>query len=273
MSAMQSVTPTPLSAGSPNDVIREQMDLEVDGNLVNISTIRRLEDSPPIVFLHDFGGTKEDYSDIQFQERFIGQSFLAYDSPGHGGSRCSDLLKLSMEFLSSVAEKLISTLLDAEATFYLLGHSIGGLVSLLLAERLSSRVLGFINIKGNLLPEDCFLSRQIHLYPAEDTGEFTNAFLDRARRSLYYGDGAYAAAFRAKVDPDATRPTFKSMVEVTDGQDLLGKFLGLSCPRAFMYGEQFSSLSYLSTLREAGVRLLKIPQAGHSVMYTNPVVM
>jgi pimeloyl-ACP methyl ester carboxylesterase len=275
-----STTPTPIT--------RERLDLEICRTKISLSTVRRIDlDShlhekslPPIVFLHGFGGTKEDYLDIQFQDRFQGRSFLAYDSPGHGESTCEDPAGISMSFLVDVAEALIDALLGSSASFYLVGHSMGGLVSLLLAQRCrKGRVLGFVNIKGNLAPEDCFLSRQIYQYPMTDGAakEFIEAFLDRAKRSGYYGDSMYAAGFRSKVpDLSIVRPTFTSMVSTTDNATpgLLDQFLALPCPKMYMYGEQFSSLSYLPKLeQEEGVELAMVPYAGHFIMYTNPVGM
>jgi pimeloyl-ACP methyl ester carboxylesterase len=265
-------------------IIRERLDLEFCRTKVSLSTVRRVDlhenSLPPIIFLHGFGGTKEDYLDIQFQDRFQGRSFLAYDSPGHGESTCDDPAGISMSFLVNVAETLIDALLGSSSSFYLVGHSMGGLVSLLLAQKCrKGRVLGFVNIKGNLAPEDCFLSRQIYQYPmAGDTPkDFIEAFLDRAKRSGYYGDAVYAAGFRSKVpDLSIVRPTLASMVSTTDNATpgLLDQFITLSCPKMYMYGEQFSSLSYLSRLeQEEGVELAMIPYAGHFIMYTNPAAM
>lgn len=271
-----STTPTPIT--------RERLDLEVCRTVVSLSTVRRVDlhskSLQPIVFLHGFGGTKEDYLDIQFQHRFQGRSFLVYDSPGHGESTCEDPTRISMAFLVDVAEALIDALLGRSSSFYLVGHSMGGLVSLLLAQKCrKGRVLGFVNIKGNLAPEDCFLSRQIYQYPmtGDTPKDFIEAFLDRAKKSGYYGNSIYAAGFRSKVpDLSIVRPTLTSMVSTTDNAtlSLLDKFLALPCPKMYMYGEQFSSLSYLPKLEEEeGVELAMIPFAGHFIMYTNPVTM
>jgi pimeloyl-ACP methyl ester carboxylesterase len=268
-------------------IIRERLDLEVHRTKISLSTVRRIDlrekSLPPIVFLHGFGGTKEDYLDIQFQDRFQGRSFLAYDSPGHGESTCEDPAEISMSFLVDVAETLIDALLGSSSSFYLVGHSMGGLVSLLLARKCGKgRVLGFVNIKGNLAPEDCFLSRQIYQYPmtGDTPKDFIEAFLDRAKRSGYYGDSLYAAGFPSKVpNLHIVRPTLTSMVSTTDNTTpksnlLLDQFIALPCPKMYMYGEQFSSLSYLSRLeKEEGVELAMIPYAGHFIMYTNPVGM
>jgi pimeloyl-ACP methyl ester carboxylesterase len=63
------------------------------------------------------------------------------------------------------------------------------------------------------------------------------------------------------------------MVELSDHGDLMSKFLVLPFPRMFMYGEENSSLSYLTKLSANGVELAEIPHSAHFPMYSNPVAM
>jgi pimeloyl-ACP methyl ester carboxylesterase len=157
--------------------------------------------------------------------------------------------------------------------FHLVGHSMGGLTALLLAHQDPDRVLSFVDIEGNLAPEDCFLSRQILTYPADDDERFLADFIERARRSPSYSSALYAASLRHKVRSGAVRGIFESMVDLTDHGDLMAKFLSLPCPRMFMCGEQNSSLSYLTELSTSGVSLAEIPCSAHWPMYSNPVAM
>jgi pimeloyl-ACP methyl ester carboxylesterase len=157
--------------------------------------------------------------------------------------------------------------------FYLVGHSMGGLTALLLAHEEPERVLSFVDIEGNVAPEDCFLSRQVVMHPADDAERFFDEFIECARRSPFFSSALYAANLRVKVRPGAVRGIFESMVELSDQGDLMEKFLSLPCPRMFMYGEQNASLSYLPTLAANGVELAAIPKSGHFPMYSNPVAM
>ena len=63
------------------------------------------------------------------------------------------------------------------------------------------------------------------------------------------------------------------MVDLSDHSDLITKFLSLPRPRMFMYGEQNSSLSYLTKLGANGVELAEIPHSAHWPMYSNPAAM
>jgi pimeloyl-ACP methyl ester carboxylesterase len=238
---------------------------------VAISAARRGGVLPPIVFLHGFVSTKEDYVDLAYHPDFRGTPFLAYDAPGCGESSGADLSKLSIPFLVDTATAVLRA---AEIErFHLVGHSMGGLTALMLADQDPDRVLSFVDIEGNLAPEDCFLSRQVLTHPADDAESFFDAFIERTRRAPFFSSALYAASLRHKVRPGAVRGIFESMVDLSDHGDLRKKFLALPCPRMFVYGEQNASLSYLSTLADNGVELAEIPFSGHFPMYSNPVAM
>jgi pimeloyl-ACP methyl ester carboxylesterase len=157
--------------------------------------------------------------------------------------------------------------------FHLVGHSMGGLTALLLAHQDPGRVLSFVNIEGNIAPEDCFLSRQVLTHPSHDAETFLDDFIERTRHAPFSSSALYAASLRHKVRPGAVRGIFESMVDLSDHGDLMAKFLSLPCPRLFMYGEQNSSLPYLTKLAANGVELAEIPHSAHWPMYANPVAM
>ncbi|MDN3221132.1 alpha/beta fold hydrolase [Pseudomonas nunensis] len=248
-----------------------QLPLTVEGVQLDIAAIHRAGSRAPIVFLHGFGSTKEDYADIVQKAAFAGRPFVAYDAPGCGDSQCSDLSKISIPFLVTTALQVLEHF--GIERFHLVGHSMGGLTALMLAHQFPDRVLSFVDIEGNIAPEDCFLSRQVIDYPAADDDAFFAAFIERTRQAPAFASALYAASLKHKVRAGAVRGIFTSMVELSDNADLMGKFLGLKCPRMFMYGEQNASLSYLAHIQAQGVRLAQIPACGHFPMYSNPIAM
>lgn len=243
----------------------------IEGIHLSVSTIIRSGAKAPIVFLHGFGSTKEDYADIVHYAEFNGHPFLAFDAPGCGETQCSDPASVSIPFLL----KTVIAILDQVGfkQFHLVGHSMGGLTALMLAHQCPERVLSFTDIEGNIAPEDCFLSRQIINYPADNAADFFDAFVDRTRHAPDYASALYSASLRHKVHMDAVKPIFTSMVELSDDGELMDKFLSLPCPKMFMYGEKNQYLSYLSHIESHGVQLAEIPYCGHFPMYSNPVRM
>lgn len=249
----------------------EAWDLNIDGTAVSLAITHRTGPLTPVLFLHGFGSTKEDFFDSMLRESFSNRAIVAYDAPGCGQSTCADPTQLSIPFLVRTAETTLERLgIDK---FHLVGHSMGALTALELSHKHPQRVLSFTNIKGNLAPEDCFLSRQIFDYPASDDRVFFDDFIKRTARAPFYGSALYATSLRLKSRPESVRPIFSSMVELSDKGNLLHKFLALPFPRIFMYGEQYDSLSYLPELAAAGVGMARIPESGHFPMYSNPPAM
>jgi pimeloyl-ACP methyl ester carboxylesterase len=250
-----------------NIMTRHEIPLSIDGTDVLLSSISRPGKGLPLVFLHGFGSTKEDYADIAQNPDFAGKPFFAYDAPGCGESLCADLEKISIPFLVDTA---VAALADQGIErFHLVGHSMGGLTSLMLAHQEAGRVASFTNIEGNIGPEDCFLSRQIFLHPRDDPERFLEDFIARNWAAPYYSSPLYATSVRYKVRAAAVRGIFESMANLSDNANLMEKFLTLPLPRMFMYGEQNRSLSYLPRLAANGVQLAEIQRSGHFPMYSN----
>jgi len=250
---------------------KTELEQEYEGIDLKIAAIHRDGDLTPFVFLHGFGSTKEDYADFVRQRAFDGHPFVAFDAPGCGETYCSDLSKISVLSLAGMALRVVEAFNFDR--FHLVGHSMGGLTALLLAHQAPERVISFTNIKGNLAPEDCFLSRQIMDYAEADDERFFADFVDRTHSAPAFSSALYAASLRHKVRVSAVRPIFESMVELSDHGDLLPKFIRLPCHKMFMYGADFANLSYLPELKSCGVRLAEIEHCGHFPMYSNPPAM
>ncbi|KAJ5159678.1 alpha/beta-hydrolase [Penicillium canariense] len=245
--------------------------LQVQGVNLHLSTIHSLSPKPPILFLHGFGSCKEDLADLVLHPTLHQHGFIAYDAPGCGHSTSDRLSATDIPFLVATAEAVLEHFQITH--FHIMGHSMGGLTALLLAHKHPDQVLSFVDIKGNLAPEDCFLSRQIFTFPTDDPEAFLDEFIDRTRKTKSHASPLYASTLRARVRAGAVRPIFESMVRLSDHGDLLDKFVALPCPRMFMYGEENRGLSYLGLLEKEGVDLAYIEGSGHFPMYSNPVEM
>lgn len=246
-------------------------DIIIDDVPLRIAAIARDGHLAPIVFLHGFGSTKEDYADIVRHPAFEGRPFLAYDAPGCGETHCANLSQISIPFLVKTALAMLKV--SGIDKFHLVGHSMGGLTALMLADSHPERILSFTDIEGNIAPEDCFLSRQIVAFSNPDADTFMDDFVTRTIHLPAYASALYSASLRHKIRAGAVRSIFNSMVDLSDNADLMERFLNLPAPKMFMYGEQNASLSYLDHIEASGVRRCEIPQSGHFPMYSNPPVM
>lgn len=144
--------------------------LQVKGVNLNLSTIHSLNSLPPILFLHGFGSCKEDLTDLVFHPALQKYGFIAFDAPGCAHLTSDKLSATDIPFLVATAEAVLNHFKITK--FHLMGHSMGGLTALILAHQSHDRALSFVDIKGNLAPEDCFLSRQIFTFPLDDAEAF-----------------------------------------------------------------------------------------------------
>ena len=254
-----------------SELAQKKLSVDVQGTALDITCLHRGGDKTPILFLHGFGSTKEDYADIMFWPAFDGHAVLAYDAPGFGQSRTDDPSRLSIPFLVETAKTMLAKF--GIGKFHLVGHSMGGLTALLLAHELQGRVLSFTDIEGNLAPEDCFLSRQIVTHREDNADGFMKEFVERNRKSPFFSHHLYAAALPVKVQSSSPKPVFTSMVDLSDNQLLIEWFAGLPCALCFMHGDQNAGLSYLPELRKRGVTVVCIAHSGHFPMYANAPVM
>jgi pimeloyl-ACP methyl ester carboxylesterase len=252
---------------SGHTVVHEELRLRVQGVSLKIAAVRRGGTEEPIVFLHGFGTSKEDYTDITQRHDFAGRAFVAYDAPGCGATEAADLRVIDVPFLVDTARAVLDQ--SGIGRYHLVGHSLGGLTALLLAHREPGRVLSFVNIKGTLAPEDCEPTR--HVLSRQEPGDVFTRFVDLVRRGQGYSSGLYVAGLPHEVRGGAVPSIFRSVVELADHGDLLSKFLSLPCPRMYLYGEECASLSYLPLLDANGVELAEIPHSGHLPIYSNPV--
>ena len=196
---------------------RDVIEFEIDGVSLRVAAMHREGERPPVVFLHGFGSTKEDYADAAFYPQFDGRRLIAFDAPGCGETGCADLSALSIPFLQQTAEEVLRHF--GVERFHLVGHSMGGLTALMLAGDNRDSVLSFANIEGNVAPEDCFLSRQVLEYPADNPEEFLKAFGERAWSTASFSSPLYAAALHHKVRAEAVAPIFRSMVALSDNEE------------------------------------------------------
>jgi pimeloyl-ACP methyl ester carboxylesterase len=155
---------------------------------------------------------------------------------------------------------------------FVVGASMGGLIALLLFRRHGIAGLrGFINIEGNLAPEDCMFSRQVASSTMEELSQtLFHRIVSKLRTSKYAGDHMAAHNMAMNTDMRAYHTYSFETVAESDSGRLLEEFLNLPVPRLFLFGEENRSLSYLPRLRASNVEVREIAASAHFLFYDNP---
>ncbi len=226
---------------------------------------------PAILFVHGLGAAKEIFSSAFLSRALADCTLLAFDLPGSGLAEFPEDAGLDVSGLADVTQAIADRLLPRP--YFLAASSMGGLVALLQMRRYGfERIQGFINLEGNLCPEDCMFSRRVlpHSLEAFANSVFAG-IIDDMRASPHTGDRIVADNLEMNVDVRAYHAYSAETVKESDSGSLLGEFLALPRPRLFLYGEANRSLSYLPRLRESAVEVREIPRSAHFFFYDNPV--
>jgi len=223
---------------------------------------------PAILYIHGLGCSKADFMEMAAAPELQPFRLLSADHPGCGDSPYDDSHPLNIDGVVDLIENFVANLgLDP---FLLVGGSLGGLVGLLYAERNLSRVTGFVNVEGNLAPEDCMFSRNVIPY---SYSHFERVIFPQIKKAIAARRGrgfAQHLEVLAKASPRAYYDFAFQTVEYSDKGNLLQRFLGLPIPKCFLYGSENRHLSYLQRIRESDCAVIEVPNANHFLFYDAP---
>lgn len=223
---------------------------------------------PAMLYIHGLGCSKDDFLEMAVAPELQSFRLISADNPGCGDSPYNDGHPLNIDGIVNLIENFVDKL--GLGPFLLVGGSLGGLVALLYAERNSNRITGFVNVEGNLAPEDCMFSRNVisHSYP-----HFEKTIFPQIKKAVSARRGrGFAQHLKvvAKANPRAYYDYAFQTVEYSDHGNLLQRFLSLPVPTCFLYGSENRHLSYLQRIRESDCTVIEIPKANHFLFYDAP---
>jgi pimeloyl-ACP methyl ester carboxylesterase len=227
---------------------------------------------PAILFVHGLGGSKENFY-LAFQSPALADcTLVTFDLPGTGLAKFDPKAGLDVSALSEITKEVAATLLVGP--YWLAGASMGGLIALLQFRRSGiGRVRGFINLEGNLCPEDCMFSRRVIPHTFESFVSLYEQMTGELRSSSGVGDQIIAQNMALNLDMRAYHAYSFEIVKESDSGRLLQEFLSLQLPRLFLYGDRNKTLSYIPQLRSSDVQVTEIPSAAHFLFYDNPIAV
>jgi pimeloyl-ACP methyl ester carboxylesterase len=234
---------------------------------LEIALRRTVRGPETVLFIHGLGCSKASF-DGAWDSRLADQlTLVAVDLPGFGASARPREFSYTMSDQSLVLLALLDRL--GADRVHLVCHSMGGAVGLLLAQSLGNRLASFVNVEGNLLPQDSgMISRRAakagfdrfegRTFPA--LRKAVGASTEPAMESL--------AQWLAQADPWAFWRSSVSLVEWSDRGDLLTIYRQLSAPRLYVYGTNSVLQPVLVEL--AGLPSAAVAHSGHFVMQDAP---
>jgi len=218
---------------------------------------------PARVFIHGLGGNSEAILGAVADEPALGEHrSLLIDLPGHGASDRPSDFSYSLEDHAAA----VSAVCEAAGIHGvdLVGHSLGADISIVVAYRNPGLVKCLVICEANLDPLPAVsngrTSQAIRLQSEE---EFVTSGYDR----LLADNPGWATMLRA-CSPLAVH---RSAVSLTSGTTptMREMFVSMTMPRTFIHGDRGEPLLGAGGLRQAGIRVVAIPNAGHMMMFDN----
>lgn len=165
----------------------------------------------------------------------------------------------------------------------LVGHSMGGVIGLYLAESSPTRLRGFLNVEGNVTIDDCgFSSRAAEIEPDAWLVAGWHDFVERLHEEACADSEEAPSVLRAYgasihfADPRTLLRNSRDLVNVSN-EDVLAERLGAlprekDVPHRYVHGSRGTGLRSLDRLREANVDIVRVETAGHWPFVDHPGV-
>ncbi len=234
---------------------------------MRISTKVRKSGKEAILLIHGIGCSKDSFQDIWKFRQFNDYSIICPDLVGFGSSS----KPADFDYTVEAQADLLKMLLDNSGIkkAHIVGHSMGGVIGLLLAEKLLDNCLSFADVEGNLISEDCSLisrkaaSSSFQNFKSRVFNEIKTAMTNSKASSSILWDN-----LSRKSSPLAFYKSAKSLVEWSDSGQLLEKFIRLKVKKAYFYGDANKEMKVLKELE--GTERIPIAGSGHFAMNDNP---
>lgn len=218
----------------------------------------------PLVFIHGLGcASSYDYLRVVTDPAFPGQRVLLIDLPGFGYSDKPDSFGYGTSEQARVVVELLDSLQLTRCSLF--GHSMGGSIAIEAAELLGHRVQALLVSEPNLYAGGGMYSRAIAAQP--EAGFIAQGFADLL--------AAETSPWAGCLQNSAPRAVWRGARSLVDGvsPSWFARFQQLSCRKALIYGELSLPAQEADDVAAAGIPLLVVPDAGHSMAWENPVAL
>lgn len=219
---------------------------------------------PPLLFVHGLGESGLCFERIVEHPKLACFDCVVVDLPGYGRSAWTDRVASLEQLADHLAVWVGASFRRCPPV--LVGHSMGGVVALLAAERHPDAFRAVVDVDGNKSTEDCaFSGRAAKLSLAEFVGGGFDAMIDDI-----FEQGLSEAAHRGYYaslrlcDPRAYHAHSLELVGLSEGGKLAKRLAALGRPKIYVAGKPGGACERsLELLREADVPTSVIAPSGH----------
>ncbi len=222
-------------------------------------------EAPAVVFVHGLGcASSHDYPEVAAHASLASRRRLLVDLPGHGFSDRPDDFAYTVDAHAEVLAALLAAV--APGAYDLFGHSMGGAVAIALAARAGSRVRRLVLSEPNLDDGGGAFSRPV---AARSEADYVARGHDAAVRAAVLGGTSDWAATMRAASPLAVHRSAVSLVAGAS-PTWRARLAAMTMPRTVLFGSRSLPDPDTERLREIGVAVRIVPEAGHAMANENP---
>lgn len=225
---------------------------------------------PARVYIHGLGGASSaDFVATASHPTLAGHRSILVDLLGFGFSDKPHAFSYTLEAHAETVARLLDHL--GLAACDVVGHSMGGSVAITLAALRPDLVGRLVVAEANLDRGGGPLSRHIASQSEEAfTSRGFRHLLEQVRREAK-AEGGWQAIYLATLSASAPHALYRSARSLVEGTrpTMRERLLGMTIPRAFLFGERSLPDPDAQQLPAAGIRVLMVPGAGHPMMHEN----
>ncbi|MEZ4388597.1 MAG: alpha/beta hydrolase [Candidatus Krumholzibacteriia bacterium] len=220
-------------------------------------------DAPTVLWIHGLGESGLCFEGVLDHPTLSRRRHLAPDLPGYGRTAWPG----TVAGLAETADLLADLAADlARGPVAVAGHSLGGVVALLVAERHPGLVRGVVDIDGNTSVGDCTFSGQA---ARQDLASFEAGGFDALRDAVHAAgvddpaQRGYYASLRL-AHPATFHRHSQELVAWSERRDLARRRAALRCPLLYVAGAPGGACAESRRLlAEAGVAVAEVAPSGH----------
>ncbi len=224
--------------------------------------VRRWGRGPELVWIHGLGESSVSFDAIARHPALAGCEHVLVDLPGYGRSAWPD----EAPGLEATADRLAAWLGATRPV--VIGHSMGGVLAQLVAERGAARAI--VDIDGNLTRGDCTFSLQAIADPDAERGlaAVRDGVWERGNRERALRGYHAALCFAA---PYVFRRQATDLVAMSARGDLAERLVALRVPALYLAGVPDGiCATSRELLTRLGARWIGIEPSGHWVYIDQP---
>jgi pimeloyl-ACP methyl ester carboxylesterase len=230
-------------------------------------SVRRFGDGPELVWIHGLGESSTSFEPVAARGELAGYTHVLVDLPGYGRSAWP----AEAYGLDALADR-IARWLGERAPAALAGHSMGGVLATLVAERTPVRAI--VDIDGNLTSGDCTFSARAMSYSLDDFR--ARGFAEM--RAQIYADGATQPPLRGYhaamcfASPELFHRHAGDLVDMSAAGTLVARLAALRVPVLYVAGGVVGGICAASRaeLDRLRVRWVCLEPSGHWVYLDQP---